>query len=77
MILYFNGDSFTHGAELWEEKHVLNYASLSPSAARMAGMYKPEVSDLMKDLTYTGRFKEKYPEHVIINDCKPCNKFPT
>jgi hypothetical protein len=68
MILYFNGDSFTHGAELWEEKHVLNYASLSPSAARMAGMYKPEVSDLMKDLTYTGRFKEKYPEHVIIND---------
>jgi hypothetical protein len=42
MILYFNGDSFTYGDELWEELNIPGYSSFTPDEARNIPNHKLE-----------------------------------
>jgi hypothetical protein len=71
MIIYFDGDSFTHGAELYEEVHVPGYirAKSVKDALAMSTMVAPfDEQDMeRRDLTYTGWFKRQYPAATILN----------
>lgn len=70
MILYFNGDSFTYGAELWEEANIPGYATLTnrKDAEALQKVDNKDVNAKCRDLSYTGWFKEQYPTERIIND---------
>jgi hypothetical protein len=68
MILYFNGDSFTHGAELWEEANIPGYAKMTKKQALEAMNHRWDLGAARADLSYTGWFKKEYPQHTVIND---------
>jgi hypothetical protein len=71
MIIYFDGDSFTHGAELYEELHVPGYTKIKSVKEAMTRSTMVEPFDKQdierRDLTYTGTFKKLYPKALILN----------
>lgn len=65
-ILFF-GDSYTGGDELWEEKNIPGYSTMTRENAAKVSYPGTYEAAIRKDLTYTGFIRKMRPDWEILN----------
>lgn len=70
MIVICVGTSHTAGIELWEEKNVPNYCTMTEEQA-WNNLYYGDVEEERKDLTFTGFLKKMKPDWKVFNFAQP------